>query len=235
MLYRNIDGLCSRENLLFQKVVMSEMLRSKEYIHTMLAPNQRWLIGHMTEQFLPDDLFEEIVEQLSESGLGAVSVEEFRNIHDMSKRIIEGSKIRLMFYESAFSDLAVSGELDFFNYKIVLTASQRLRYLEYVLNLWEHNPKLDVRLIYGSLISDFRYIANQCIFLSDVFSYLRLDNCGSPNNLTAINLQSVQSIFDQFYQSVWTSSDKKVFSDRQTIISYMKHIMQGIALIANPE
>ncbi len=235
VLYRNIDGLCSRENLLFQKVVMSEMLRSKEYIHTMLAPNQRWLIGHMTEQFLPDDLFEEIVEQLSESGLGAVSVEEFRNIHDMSKRIIEGSKIRLMFYESAFSDLAVSGELDFFNYKIVLTASQRLRYLEYVLNLWEHNPKLDVRLIYGSLISDFRYIANQCIFLSDVFSYLRLDNCGSPNNLTAINLQSVQSIFDQFYQSVWTSSDKKVFSDRQTIISYMKHIMQGIALIANPE
>lgn len=235
VLYRNIEGLCSRENLLFQRVVMKEMLRSKEYIHALLAPNQRWLIGHMTEHFLPDDLFEEIMEQLLGRGLEVVSMEELRNIHNMTKNIMEGSQVRLMFYESAFSDLAVNGELDFFNYKITLNASQRLRYLEHILNLWEHNPKLNIRLIYGSLVSDFRYIANQCIFLSDVFSYLRLDNSGSPNNLAAINLQSIQSIFDQFYQSVWESSDRKVFSEKQTIISYMKHIMQGIALISHTE
>lgn len=235
VLYRNISKLCSREMLLFRQSNMSAMLTSREYVHTLLSPNPRWLLGHMTEHFLSDDLFEEIVNQLSESGEEVISVEELRNIHHLSKKMIEESSIQLMFYESAFSDLAVSGELDFYNHKVHLTANQRLRYLEHLLELFEHNKNLQLRLVYGRLVSDFQYIASQCVFLSDVISYLRLDNNNNRNNLVVINHADMERIFDRFYQEVWNNNNGVLVCEQSAIAAYIQHVMQGIVLISHME
>lgn len=235
ILYHHVKDLCSRETLLFRYSTMAEMLVNSEYIRSLLSPNPRWLVGHMTEHFLPDDLFDEIVRELSVNGKKVVSVEELYQLHQTTKNILKKSSIRLMFYESAFSDLAVSSELDFFNYKIHLSPEQRLRYMSHLLELFQQNCNLELRLVYGRLVSDFRYIADQCMFLSDMFSYLRVDSSGNRHNLMIINQPEMQTVFNQFYEAVWNKEENIVISDTDAISSYVQHIMQGITLLSHME
>lgn len=235
VLYHHVRDLCSREMLLFRHSSMKEMLVNNEYIRSLLSPHPRWFVGHMTEHFLPDDLFDEIVSELLVDGEKVVSVEELYQLHQTTKNILKKSSVRLMFYESAFSDLAVSSELDFFNYKIHLSPQQRLRYMSHLLDMCRENSNLEQRLVYGRLVSDFQYIGDQCVFLSDMFSYLRLDNGGNRNNLIIINQPDMQMIFDQFYEEVWNKEENIVISDAATIGNYIQHIMQGITLLSHME
>lgn len=237
VLYHHIKELCTREMLLFRRTKMDEMLMKHEYVHSMLSPNLRWLVGHMTEHFLPDDLFEEILESYPlESEDSMLNHDTLRNIHKLTGSIIQESNIRLMIYESAFSDLAVSNELDFFNRKVMLTADQKMRYIEHLLSLIQDNDNVQVKLIYGKFVSDFQYIANQCVFLSDSMSYLRLDNStNKENNLIVINRSDIQSVFDNFYEEIWTHTEDVVISDKNIIVSYIHHVMQGIQMISHME
>lgn len=231
-LYRNIRILCSRERLLFRRTTMVDMLTKHDYIHTILSLNLRWLMGHMTEHFLPDDLFEEIIGELDESGQLEVSCDVLRNIHHLTKNIVEESPIRLMIYESAFSNLVVTNELDFFNHKVRLSAKQRSRYMEYFLSLCENCENLAVRLIYGQFVSDFEYIDNQCVFLSDTISYLRLGSSNRRNNLLVINRSDMRKVFENSFEEFWNHHNDVVISDKNAIISYIQHVVQKINLVS---
>ena len=57
-IYKNMKAFCSKERLLFRRVQMSDLLLQHDYVHNLLSPNLRWVIGHLTEHFLPDELFE---------------------------------------------------------------------------------------------------------------------------------------------------------------------------------
>lgn len=234
-LYRNVKTLCSREMLLFRRSTIQDMLLAHDYIHTLLSPNLRWLMGHMTEHFLPDDLFDEILAQLPDTAEAAVSVDELRNVHLLTKSILEESHTQLMIYEAAFSDLAVSGELDFYNHKVHLTVDQRLRYMTYLLSLLQERENLELKLVYGRFVSDFQYIADQCVFLSDAISYLRLDNSSNRNNLLIVNRADMQVIFNRFFQEIWNNCEEVVISDRTAISEYIQHVIQGIKLISRIE
>ncbi|MDO5409065.1 MAG: hypothetical protein Q4F21_01270 [Lachnospiraceae bacterium] len=239
VLYYGVKAFCSREQLLFRKTTMREMLIKYDYVHTLLSPNPRWLVGHMTEHFLPDDLFEEILEQLADSDESlkdtVFTMEDLRSVHCLNRNILEESKVRVMIYESAFSSLAVSDELDFYNYKVHLSVNQRLRYMEHLLDLCMNQENLEVKLVYGRFVSDFQYIADQCVFLSDVISYLRLDNSSDRNNLVIINRADMQNVFDQFYEEIWNKCEDVVVSDKAAVDTYIRHVMQGIRLISRME
>lgn len=239
-LYHHIETFCSREDMLFRKSNMSEILLNNEYFRSLLSQNLHWLVGHMTEHFLPEDLFEEIIAQLSEHSddlnENDVTVEQLQTLHQTTKNVLEQSSLWLIFHENAFSDLAVTGELDFFNYKVYLTPQQRIRYLEHLLDLCKlKNDDQEYRIIYGQLVSDFQYFSNQCVFLSDMFSYLRLDTGTDRNNLVIINHQDMRIIFERFYHSVWNNEAGVILSNKESISNYVQHIIQGITLISKME
>ncbi|MGN0249994.1 MAG: hypothetical protein ACI4EH_01330 [Oliverpabstia sp.] len=231
-LYRNIKVLCNRERLLFRSTNIRDMIRNHDYIHTLLSPNIRYLVGHMTEHFLSEDLFEEIVQELETSGKMSVSTEELRNVHRLVRNIVQNSHIRIMVYESAFSSFAVNSELDFFNYKVKLSVRQRLRYMEHLLEIGEKCKNLDFRLVYGQLVSDFEYIDNQCIFLTDTISYLRLKSSVNRNDMLIINRADMQKVFERSFEEFWNYGEDVIISDREAIISYMRHVLHGIQMIS---
>lgn len=238
VLYWYVRELCARENLLFRRSSMKDMLLSNEYIRTLLSPNPRWLVGHMTEHFMPADLFEEVAEKLVKSSELAnfATVDGLRKLYQTGQNVVSKAAIKLMFYEGAFSDMAMTGQLDFFNYKITLTAEQRIRYLENLLKFCEeHGEQQELRLVYGNLVSDFQYIANQCVFLSDMSSHLRLDSSMSSNNLMIINRADIQQVFERFYDSVWSKQGDMILSNRESISHYIRHIIQGAALLSHME
>ncbi|MGN0323165.1 MAG: hypothetical protein ACI4DZ_08630 [Oliverpabstia sp.] len=235
VLYRNLKVLCNRERLLFRSANTRDMMRNHDYIHTLLSPNIRWLMGHMTEHFLPEDLFEEIVRDLEAAGKLSVSSEELRSIHRLLRTVMRESPIRLMLYESAFSSFVVTNELDFYNLKIKLSVKQQIRYMEHLIELCEKCENLNFRLVYGQFVSDFEYIDNQCIFLTDTISYLRLKSSANRNDMLIINRTDMQRVFERSFEEFWNYGDAVVISDKEAILSYMQHILQGVKLISRIE
>lgn len=188
-LYDNFSKLCVRDDQLFRDTSMRQLISQYDYMHTLLASNLRWMFGHLNELLLPDDLFEEILtahEAELKDFLGATPA-ELRSVHNLAKGVVEETNIRILIYEAAFSSMAVSGELDFFSYKVNLTPDQRSRCISYVLQLCKQREKLEFRLISGRIVNDFQYVADPNMFLSGAASYLRLDNNCPINRIAMVN------------------------------------------------
>lgn len=229
-LYHNLTALCNREMLLFRKTTMRDMLANNEYIHGMLSLRQSWIIGHLTEHFLPEDVFEEIVEMLEkttgEAKTGTVRPEQLRSVYRMTSRIIEESDIRILIYKTTFYNLIVERKIDFYNCKIQLNARQQKRCLEYFMDLVCNHPNVQVYMIEGRIITDLEYNDRHCLFLSEMVSYLRLDE--AQNNLLLINRVDMREKFSKTFEVIWKSEEKGIVKNKEVIAANIQHVMQGI-------
>lgn len=234
-LYDRVKSLCSRETLLVRKVTMNEMLDNYDYIQSMISKELCWIIGHMTEQFVPDDLFEKILQEIYDAGELKTDAEEVRKAHNLTKNILSQSPIKIMIYNSALSEFVVSGELDFFNHKVYLSTEQRQKCIQYILELLKQNSRMDIKLIQGEFVTDFQYTQKQCVFLSDAICYIRLGNESYRNNIVILNGKSVKDMFQHFFQEVWVNRKDVVLEGKDAVISDIKHMMQSIQYLAKIE
>lgn len=232
-LYDNFSTLCVRDDQLFRDTSMRQLISQYDYMHTLLASNLRWMFGHLNELLLPDDLFEEILtahEAELKDFLGATPA-ELRSVHNLAKGVVEETNIRILIYEAAFSSMAVSGELDFFSYKVSLTPDQRSRCISYVLQLCKQREKLEFRLISGRIVNDFQHVADPNMFLSGAASYLRLDNNCPINRIAMVNNSVMEDRLSEYFDQVWNLDDQNVTKERNAIAEHIHHVLQGIHLI----
>lgn len=234
-LYNRTKALYNREMLLFLKVSMENMLSGYDYLQSLLSTNLRWLLGRMTEHFIPDDLFEDILDGISEKDETKVDIEKLRLAHSLTKSIFNESEIQIMVYESAFTNFAVSGELDFYNHKIILTTAQRLRYMKYVLSLFEKDTVMKIKMIHGTFVTDYQYITNPCLFLSDGICYMRLNNENFQNNVFMLNGIPIKDLFEKFYEESWNYQNDIVVEDRKSICETLNHVIQSINFLSKIE
>lgn len=211
---QQIQTFTNQENLIFRHSTMDDMIANREYIQTLITSNVRWILGHATELLLPQDVFDEIV-------AGMPREEEYRRLYLLSQVVLSNPNTRLMAYESALSELVVTGILDFYNQPVKLTSDQILRCLDYYISLFEMGAQL--KLIKGGFSTDFRYITNPCLFLSDTVCYIRLENQRYENNILLFNSREIKKLFDSFFETVWTKREDVVASDPATIIDKLKH------------
>lgn len=202
-IYDRLRSLCTPENMVVRKVSMEDMLLSNDYIRFLLGRNQRWLLGHMTEHLLPDDLFEELVEPYCRGR--EVAPKTLRRIHTMNRSVVDEMGIRILVCEQALMDFAVSGELDFFNSKVVLNPEQRLRVLDYMEKLPEMNKKIQTKILRAGAVSDTQHIPDPTMFLSDSLGYLRLSRTGPENNVSIIHKMQMLDMCRGFFDEVWES------------------------------
>ena len=79
---------------------------------------------------------------------------------------------------------------------------------------------------------DFQYHVNQCVFLSDQFSYLRLSTYNGHNNLAVLNHPDMQRIFDRFFDVMWDDKNEDILSDSDQIYSFICHMIQRVNIIS---
>lgn len=211
---QQIQTFTNQENLVFRHSTIEDMIENREYIQTLITTNIRWILGHATELFLPQDVFDEIA-------AGMPHEEEYRRLYLLSQAVLSNPQTKLMAYESALSDLVVTGILDFYNQPVKLTSDQILRCLDYYISLFDMGAQL--KLIKGGFSTDFRYITNPCLFLSDSVCYLRLENQRYEDNILIFNDKQVKNLFDSFFDTVWTKREDVVASKPEVIIEMLKH------------
>ena len=193
---------------------MNEMLTSRDYMHSILSLHAKWIIGHMTEHFLPDDLFNELIDTFKEDNDELFFEESaLRYMHSMTLRTLEES------------------ELHFYDHMVHLSLPQRKKYFEHLVYIFDHSANLKLKLVKEPMILDFKYQINQCVFLSDQFSYLRLNTYNWNNNIAIMNHPNLRSMFDRFFQSAWSDEDKDLLTDQDEIHSFLVHIIQQINIL----
>ena len=231
-IYDRLQSMCGPEQLVVRRTTMAEMLGGKEYVQYLFSRNQRWVLGHITEHFLPDDLFDELAREFCQTHL-EISLDRLKQAHTFSRSVLEAADIRILCYEHAITDFVVTGVLDFFNTKITLTPRQRLQLMKYAIGLYEKNTKLGFRILRGNQNSDWNHIPAPTLFLSDSICYLRLVRSGSSNNLSIVNKLPVCDMLRNFFQTLWDDDayverDPHAAADLIHYANQMIHVQIGL-------
>lgn len=232
VLYDKVKSLCSRGTLLFKKTSMKSMLNKFECIQSALSTNLRWLIGHMPEHFVTGALLEELLKQNYSPKSWEEDKGKILQTQQVIESILESGAVKILVYDTAFTDFIVSGELDLYNHKIYLTEEQRIEYMNHILSLVEKNDKLEIKLVHGNFVKEFQYTSKACVFLSESISYLRTYNKSYCNNIVKLNGMSIKAMFSQFYDEVWDNRNDIMIGDRRLVLQNIEHYIQSIRLLS---
>lgn len=232
-MYDSIRECIEQDKVIFFATDMGSLLESHEYLQTLISQDASWLIGHITEHFVSPELFAE----LKESGIAhnSQAVAEAERAYIVASNAVRNNQLRMMVYSSAFVDFALSGELDFFNQKIVLTPQQRKRELVYIRELLLCMDSDHLKMMNGGFSDDFKYVTNPCLFLADSLDYLRLENLQYENNLMLIKDTKARQMFNMFFEKIWKYEHLNVVSDHNEIIKKLDNLIATVDLLATAE
>ncbi len=226
-LFENLSELCTRDTLLYRPSTVRRLIEEQGYQYSMLSMNKRWYMGHMTEYFLPDELFEELLACAKREIDWEIDEEQLRYLHALTEKTLKESHIQILIYEDALSNLVVGRMISFFGYRLKLTLSQVQSYLKYLRSVCLNLPNAEVKLVRGRLVEDYQYEMTQCVFNSDNISYLRLNTENRENNLALFNHPDMTKIFGLFFDEIWESSDGKCLSESTEIKHFFDHMIQS--------
>lgn len=224
-IYNRLASMCSCDQLLVRKTTMEDMLESHEYVKALFARNQRWMIGHLTEHFLPDDLFEELAVEYC-SKCRRVSIDSLRKTHNMCHNVLREGWMKIIGFENALADFTVSGELDFYNRRMFLTVKQRVRYLEHLQHLLNKNKKVEIKLLHSNARNDFQHVSNPNLFLADSMCYLRLRRSDEWNSTCIVNRADVSDMFLDFFDEIWNSPDYPALDGVEALKEVLTYSME---------
>ena len=227
-----LSALCNRNMLLFKRTSIQSMFLQYDYIQSILATNSRWLIGYMTEHFLPDSLFEELLDQTNVLENLNVSKEELRRVHSITTNMLQTSRIKILVPRSAFVNFIVSGELDFFNHKVTLTPDQRYCYLEHLVHLITKNKEFAIKFVINNdFMKDFHHIVNPCLYMSDGLCFLRLYHRSRTDNILSLNKTKIKHMFSNFFDIIWNETSDYLMDNPEDIIQNINQFMQSIKIL----
>lgn len=213
-LYDTMDDVIKTQSTqVFKFISIEQMMHENYYIQSAISPDIHWLVGSMTEQFLPNDLFDELLTQYIDD---SVYREELKRNHMIMQNATHVSKIQILIYESTIKKFILDGKLDFFTYAIILDIHQREQFLRNMKALFCDNEYLDVRLIDGDFVEEFKTFDNPSIYLSDSLSYLRIENI-SRNAIYMIKNKELINVFSHFYKEIWENHFDVVIKDNDVI------------------
>ena len=230
-MFETLRESCTRDALLYRPSTIDESIVEHIYQRSMLAMNRNWYIGHLTEHFLPDELFEELLETLKKSvhedEQSKIEEAQLRYLHALTRKVLAESPSRVIFCKESIAQLVIEKEVNFFGYPIRLSLAQVKTYLRYLQSLCKNgeNP-LEIKLLSGRLTTDYQYEMTQCIFLSDSNSYLISKTENRKNNLALFTHPDMTSIFDRFFQDIWNIQDERCLSEsveQQRFFDHMIH------------
>ena len=201
-LYDRLQSLCGPETLAVHRTTIPAMILSNTYTQYCFARNQRCTLSHLTEHFLPEDIFTELLEDCCLRHKD-IDLEKIKSVHKLTSTILGSLKIRLMLDEDGMNEFAVSGIVDFLGEKVYLTPQQRLRCLEHLVTLPENNPNLDYRILHGRRTLSQPGMAYPTLFLSDSICYARIEHSGPTFNISLLNSKTMEKMFCKCFDSLW--------------------------------
>ncbi len=227
VMYHKLKSFCTHNNQLLEYMTMEEFLRNNNYMKSILSVRHQFLISAMTEHFLSDDLFEDIMENLSTEENEPELAFLFRKTHALTRNILQETKMEVLVYDYALQNLMVTGEIQFYHYHVVLNAEQRIRYFTELLNLSERNSNFRLRIINRDSITQFQLLDTPNVFCTDSITYIHLSH---RNNLTLnrveiLNKYTLSRMFHEAFDWIWNKLGETTEEESREYIQQTIHAL----------
>lgn len=229
-LYESVEGHIDPDELVFSPTAMRSILLNHEYFHNLISRNRRWLVGHITEHFISRELFYQLLEQRFPEDVQAR--QEAERAYLLAGNMLRKKQVKAMIYDRALVDFVLSGELDFFNEKVILPPEQRREELRHIKEILSELDAESLKLIKEGFSEDFKYITNPCLFLSDSVSYLRLENKQYRDNLLLVRSESMKKTFDVFFEKIWNDDQEQIISEHNVIMRKLEDLIETATLLS---
>ena len=188
-------------------------------------------------------LFEDSIEPLprstpEEQGISSKYLENFynelKNIDAVLQNAIYKSDIQILMYENAIRQYISNGRLSFFNTTITLSLEQRQRHIEYMEKILKENEDIDIKLINGNLVDDFKNKENPTAYLSRNINIIKgnFDEYSEyENKYLIIRDNRLDNIFKRFFKEVWESERYNISKFKEEVIIRISDLLNYINIL----
>lgn len=210
-----------------------EMIQDQTYIQYIMNNELRCLLGSINEFFMPQDLFLEIAERLF--GDDPVLMNELKKINVFLHNATYKGKLKVLIYESELRKYMSSGCLHFFNTPVTLSFKERERHIAFIEKMLKENNDVEIRLVDGNFIEDFRHADNPSFYLSKNLKFIKVHPVSGKNEYSILRENAIKKMSDNLFEQLWNYENDLLLIEREDIleriaksISYTRIISENL-------
>ncbi|MEG1411619.1 MAG: hypothetical protein RSD36_17420 [Terrisporobacter sp.] len=215
------------------KKLPCEMIEDQTYIQYIMNNELRCLLGSINEFFMPEDLFTEIAERVF--GHNPVIINELKKINVFLHNATYKGKLKVLIYESELRKYMSSGCLHFFNTPVNLTFRERERHIEFIEKMLTENNDVEIRLVDGNFVEDFRHTDNPSFYLSKNLKFIKVHPVSGKNEYSILRDNEMKKMSDSLFDNLWNYEGELILIDKDDIlerisksISYTRIISENL-------
>ena len=210
-----------------------EMIEDQTYIQYIMNNELRCLLGSINEFFMPEDLFMEIAHRAF--GDNPKVINELKKINVFLHNATYKCKLKVLIYESELRKYMSSGKLHFFNIPVTLTFKERERHIEYIEKILTENNDIEIRLVDGTFVEDFRNADNPSFYLSKNLKFIKVHPVSGINEYSILRDNKIKKMTDSLFDNLWNYGGDLILIDTDDIlerisksISYARIISENL-------
>ncbi|MGL5328481.1 MAG: hypothetical protein ACRDD7_04370 [Peptostreptococcaceae bacterium] len=197
-----------KARLLCEKKTPLSMIEDQTYIQYIMNNDLRCILGSINEFFMPPDLFMEIAERTF--GENENIMNELKKINIFLQNATYKSKLKVLLYEEELRKYLSSGSLHFFNTPVKLTFKERERHIEYLEKILMESKDVEIRMVDGSFVDEFRNNDNPSLYLSRSLKISKMHPISGKNYYSIISDGRFKDMCDSLFDEIWNSDNEEI-------------------------
>lgn len=229
--YSNLKyTLKNKGNLLCYRKDSSSMIEDQTYIQYIMNNDLRCLLGSINEFFMPPDLFMEIAEKLF--GHNKKIINELKKINLFLQNVTYKSKLKVLIHESELRKYMSSGKLHFFNTPVTLTFKERERHIEYIEKILTESNDVEIRLVDGDFVDDFKNKENPSLYLSKNLKFTKVHPESGKNDYFIISDTEFKGMCTDLFDKLWNTRTDIIISNKEEMLDRISKSISYTRLIS---
>ena len=179
---------------------------------------------------MPPDLFMEIAQKLF--GHNKKIINELQKINLFLHNVTYKSKLRVLIYESELRKYMSSGKLHFFNTPVTLTFKERERHIEYIEKILTESNDVEIRLVDGDFVDDFKNKENPSLYLSRNLKFTKVHPDSGKNDYFIISDTEFKNMCTDLFDKLWNTRTDIVISNKEEMLDRIARSISYTRLIS---
>lgn len=229
-MYDTLEDIANSQSMLtFHKRTPEEVIIGQDNINYIMDSELKWLIGEISELFMPTDLFLEVGESIF--GENPEILLKLKKIDTILQNVTYNSEIDVAMYECIFRKYVYNGKITFFNKPITLNLTQRKRHMEYMKKLLLEKENIHFRVIDNSQLGDFKNDEKPSLYLSRNITLLKESSNELGENYLIVKDQRLDNICKLFFDEILKEEENKNKNRKNEIINLLLDSLRYVEIL----
>ena len=215
---------------LYDRKTQFDMLKDQTYIQYIMNNNLKCLLGSMNEFFMPPDLFMDIAHRVF--GDDENTLNELRKINVFLNNVTYKSNLQVLMYESELRRYMSTGCLYFFNIPVTLSFTEIERHIEYIEKILSEPNNVEIRLVDGNFVDDFKNKDNPSLYLSKNLKFTKVPPASGENDYFIINDNTFKGMCNSLFDILWDERKDIVLDKKEDILERISKSISYIKIMS---